>query len=303
VFVHKAGSEYDDVPEERYHFPNGPYLKQVQRTLGDWIVYFEPQGSGSRRIGRQAYFAIARVTRLEKDPRSDTKSYALIDDYMEFDRLVPLIGGDGHFEWRLAQPDGSTNAGLRQRAVRSISDAEFDAICRVGLSRSLQDINDAVDGAIANELDEEAAEFERPIVEQLVRRPLRDAAFRRRVLDSYEYTCAFTGLKIVNGAGRAEVDAAHIRPVGDNHRGADSIRNGIALSKTIHWMFDRGIVSVSDSFEILQSPGRMPERLKPLFNESGRIRVPERGTDRPSSQNLSYHRRMFEDEYGRFELL
>jgi putative restriction endonuclease len=132
---------------------------------------------------------------------------------------------------------------------------------------------------------------------------LRDAAFRRKVLDSYDHTCAFTGLKIVNGAGRAEVDAAHIRPVGDNHRGADSIRNGLALSKTIHWLFDRGIVSISDNHEILQSPGRLPERLRPLFNANGRINVPKRQAEQPSPPNLSYHRRMFEDEYGRFELL
>jgi putative restriction endonuclease len=41
-----------------------------------------------------------------------------------------------------------------------------------------------------------------------------------------------TGLRIFNGSGRAEVQAAHIRPVADN--GPDSVRNGLALSSTIH---------------------------------------------------------------------
>jgi len=303
VFVHKPSSNYDDVPEERYHFPNRAYLKQVQQTLGDWIVYYEPKGSGRNRQGRQAYFAMARVVGIEVDPGSEAKSYARIEDYVDFDPLVPLIGENGHLETELAQPDGSTNAGLRQRAVRSISDADFFTICRMGLSRSIQELSELASSGTARSLDDGAVEFERPIVEQVVRRPLRDAAFRRKVLNSYDHTCAFTGLRIVNGAGRAEVDAAHIRPVGDNHRGADSIRNGVALSKTIHWMFDRGIVSVSDNYEILQSPGRLPERLKSLFNENGRIRVPDRRADCPSSQNMSYHRRMFEEEYGRFELL
>ncbi|MGH6673150.1 MAG: HNH endonuclease [Xanthobacteraceae bacterium] len=43
-----------------------------------------------------------------------------------------------------------------------------------------------------------------------------------------------TGLQIINGGGRAEVQAAHIRPVAAG--GFDSVRNGLALSGTIHWI-------------------------------------------------------------------
>ena len=303
VFVHKIGSVYDDEPENRYHFPNRSYLRQVERSLGDWIVYFEPRGSGKQRDGRQAYLAVARVVGIEEDPQSTERSYARIEGFVEFDRPVPLIGERGHFESKLAQSDGSTNAGLRQRAVRAISDADFETICWFGLSGSFRDLENADRDELRRSLYEDAAEFNRPIVEQLLHKPLRDAAFQRRVRDAYDRTCAFTGLRIVNGRGRPEVDAAHIRPVGDNHRGSDSIRNGIAISKTVHWLFDRGIISVSDDYEILQSPGRLPERLRPLFNTSGYINVPERPDERPSPPNLSYHRRMFEEEYGRFELL
>ena len=42
VFQTKVSPAYDDVPEERYHFPTS-YLNQVQRTVGDWIVYYEPR--------------------------------------------------------------------------------------------------------------------------------------------------------------------------------------------------------------------------------------------------------------------
>jgi len=41
---------------------------------------------------------------------------------------------------------------------------------------------------------------------------------------------AITGLKLINGGGRAEVDAAHTRPVEAN--GPDVLSNGIALSGT-----------------------------------------------------------------------
>ena len=57
--------------------------------------------------------------------------------------------------------------------------------------------------------------------------------------------------------GRAEVQAAHIRPVADN--GPDSLRNGVALSSTFHWMFDRGLISVGDDYAV-QEGGCSGER-------------------------------------------
>jgi predicted restriction endonuclease len=60
------------------------------------------------------------------------------------------------------------------------------------------------------------------------------------VLRAYDERCAITGFKFINGGGRAEVDAAHIRPV--QHNGPDTINNGIALCGTAHWMFDRGLI-------------------------------------------------------------
>lgn len=304
VLLHKSGSIYDDVPWERYHFPNRSYLKAMRETVGDWIVYYEPMGSGSSRGGRQAYFAVAQVDRIETDPRDDSHSYAFMRplSYQELSVPVPMIGDQGHFEGALEKPDGTTNGGLRQRAVRRITDAEFTAILRAGLAVPLRAMQQEEAHRFAG-MAEEQAPFERPIIEQLLRRPLRDAAFREGVLRAYDSTCAFTGLRIINGGGRAEVDAAHIRPVGDNHGGSDSIRNGLALSKTMHWLFDRGIVAVSNNYEILQSPGRLPDQLRGLLNRDGMIRIPKVRSEQPHPDFLAYHRAMFEEEYGAFRPL
>ncbi len=35
VLTTKVHPAYDDIPEERYHFPK-TYLKQVKETVGDW---------------------------------------------------------------------------------------------------------------------------------------------------------------------------------------------------------------------------------------------------------------------------
>ncbi|CDZ51746.1 Hypothetical protein NGAL_HAMBI2427_43030 [Neorhizobium galegae bv. orientalis] len=50
-------------------------------------------------------------------------------------------------------------------------------------------------------------EQERDRVMQLSSRIVRDRLFRRLVLHAYDKRCAITGLKLINGGGRAEVDA------------------------------------------------------------------------------------------------
>lgn len=297
VLLHKASSPYDDRLDQYYHFPNRAYLKPMVEAVGDWVIFHEPL-SGN---GRQVYFAAARVVSVVPDARLPDHSYAHLDEYVQFPAPVGLWKNDGHlFESGLEKSDGSINGGTRQRAVRRIDDRDFAAIWLAAM--------EGADAALQEEselsgLAEEQMPYERPVVQQLVNRKLRDSAFRIAVLGAYDSACAFTDLKIINGRQRAEVDAAHIRPVGDNHRGNDSVRNGLALSKTVHWLFDRGIVAVSNDYEILESPGRMPDQLKPLLRSDGMIRLPDRTQDRPSPVHLAYHRAMFEEEYGRFQIL
>jgi putative restriction endonuclease len=137
-------------------------------------------------------------------------------------------------------------------------------------------------------LAEEASSFERPIVEMIVARPFRDAAFAASVKAAYANTCAMTGLQIVNGGGRPEVQAAHIRPVGEG--GSDSVRNGLALSGTVHWMFDRGLVSVDDDLTILIAASRLPGAVIKLLREDRKLAIPNRPEISPHPIHLRYHR-------------
>jgi putative restriction endonuclease len=119
-------------------------------------------------------------------------------------------------------------------------------------------------------------------------RPFRDAAFSSAVRSAYDDTCAVTGLKIINGGGRPEVQAAHIRPVVE--AGPDSIRNGLALCSTIHWMFDRGLLSLADDLTILVAEGRVPDTVNKLINPGRKLRDPLRPEFRPHPQFLRFHR-------------
>jgi putative restriction endonuclease len=288
VFTTKVDPTYDDLPEFRYHFPRA-YLRQVEAAVGDWIVYYEPRrtnGDLSSRGGRQAYFATARVTTIQADPTLTDHFYAFVADFLEFDRPVPFREGAHYYESALQRPDGQTSKGAFGRAVRPLTNAEYDLILQAGFADIITPADSAE--ALAYGLAEEPATFERPIVEQITHRPFRDAAFATAVKIAYGDTCAVTGLKIINGGGRSEVQAAHIRPVADS--GPDSVRNGVALCGTVHWMFDRGLVSFDDDYTVLIARDRVPDTVQRLIHPDGKLRVPPRPELHPHPQFLAYHR-------------
>lgn len=285
VFTHSPSSRYDDLPEERYHFPR-TYLNQVRATIGDWIVYYEPRrtsGPSSAR-GRQAYFALAFVQGVHPDPRQPDHYYASLSGYFELESPVPFREGARYYESGLRKPDGSTNKGAFGRAVRLIDVAEFEAIVSAGTAVTL--------GALLAEAQEEGGYRpdigERPVVEQVTRRALRDVAFRGLVRRTYRNTCAFTGLSLINGGGRPEVQAAHIRPVAE--MGPDSVRNGLALTATAHWMFDRGLVSVGDDYRLLLARSGVPPELRRMFRDDLAVWVPDDERRRPHPAYLAWHR-------------
>jgi len=72
--------------------------------------------------------------------------------------------------------------------------------------------------------------------------------------------------------------------------GPDSIRNGLALSATVHWMFDRGLVSVDDDFSILVAKDHLPDTALRLLNADHHLILPQRADSRPHRHYLGYHR-------------
>jgi putative restriction endonuclease len=305
VFITKVSPDYDDIPELRYHFPQ-TYLRQAQAALGDWIVYYEPRrtsGDLSSLGGRQAYFATARVTDISRDQIREGHYYAHVRSFLQFPRPVPFSEGGHYYESALRKQDGSTNKGAFGRAVRILPDGEYEQILAAGFAHMLEreerlrlfpeileepstSMHQLAEDARASEFD--LVVGSRPIVQQLIARPFRDRAFATAVKSAYGDTCAVTRLKMVNGGGRSEVQAAHIRPVASD--GPDSIRNGIALSGTIHWMFDRGLISMTDDYRLLVSKSRMPEAALKLLPPDGQVALPPRPEVWPHPSFLQFHR-------------
>ena len=286
IFMHRADSIYEDIPSVQYQFPK-QYLGRASEFVDDWIVYLEP-----RRVrDTRGYFAVEKVEKIIPDPRHNDMYLALIKprSYLDFGDPVPFRIGDQVTESGLLNEQGRIS-GRAQAAVRPLSPKDFSRIIELGLGKTGEDLP-RVDRP--NEIDEEPVPYvhstARDRVEQLTSRSVRDRNFRKTVLRAYGETCAISGLRLINGRGRAEVEAAHIRPV--EHDGPDIISNGIALSGTAHWMFDRGLVGLTNNLEILISrQANDAEAVRSMINSSGALLTPDRQSECPHPEFVTWHR-------------
>lgn len=280
VFLIRTDSIYDDRPEESYQFPS-QYLSRAAQFVGDWIVYMEPV-----KAGRRGYHAVAKVSQIVPDPSVNGMYLAIIEpgSYLPLEAEVPFRVG-GEIVERGVLNEQSRISGRAQAAVRPLSDADFNRIVGLGVPDELEQFPQA-SGVAENQ-----APFEmlRDRELMLTSRIVRDRIFRTRILEAYDCRCALTGFKFINGGGRAEAQAAHIKPVEAN--GPDIVTNGIALSGTVHWMFDRGLLSLSDDLTILLS-ARINDidSARKIINSSGRASPPANPAFRPHPRYLEWHR-------------
>lgn len=289
VFVHRLDSVYKDSPAEQYQFPS-QYLRRVENCVRDWIVYYEP----TKVIDTRGYFAVAKVQRVIPDPAAPGMYVALIEpgSYLDFANPVPFRDSTGLVERGVLNERGVIS-GRAQSAVRPLSPDDFQRIVRLGFEENTPLLPRVGASPAPSGFHEEQATFvfdqPRDRVDFTVSRIVRDRIFRRIVLRAYDQRCAVTGLRLINGGGRAEVAAAHIRSVEAD--GPDIVSNGIALSGTAHWMFDRGLIGLSDDLQILVSrQANDPDAVRALINPTGRAIAPLRSSDRPHPHFLQWHR-------------
>jgi len=120
----------------------------------------------------------------------------------------------------------------------------------------------------------------------------RETRFAFEVLPAYDFTCALTGYRMVAEDGTTILDAAHIHSF--SHGGPCTVHNGLALSKTAHWLFDRGFWSLSDDLHVLvkkhdfHETGTLGLLLKPKDGHPLE-KTPHPG-HRPNPEHLAWHR-------------
>ncbi len=284
VLTQKDDSRYADQDGVAYHFPRR-YLDRISNAVGDYALFYQPR----RGVRGQCYWAIAKIDEIRPDPVEPNHFYALLSDHAEFPQPIkPWKTPTATWESSIQLDERTLSRGRMGWSVRPIPDDEFYEILASGMSPALLSEN-PLSGRPRGLSDQEQAPLkdDRHIRDAMVSRLVRDAAFSRIVADAYQQTCAFTGIRVLNHKGHAEMEAAHIRPITD--KGPDIASNGLALCQTAHWLFDQGLISISNDLCIIRSsqlPSDLDRRLKLT---DAQIRVPRESHLRPHRAFLEYH--------------
>jgi putative restriction endonuclease len=187
-----------------------------------------------------------------------------------------------------AMQTGEGRESLREALLRSCFSPVAQALLREQSSINLE----AFDyGKLLEEKSHLPLEKDNPEGENY-RRAARDQGFRRIVVSTYDHRCALCGVRIITPEQYTAVDAAHIVPWCKSRN--DDVRNGMALCKLCHWAFDRGMIGVSGSYNVITSRhigvnSNVPGFLTLL---SGRTILPPENRDHwPAQSYLDEHRR------------
>ena len=175
------------------------------------------------------------------------------------------------------------DAAFLRRARNVLISHYFPPFEQVAL-RTLTGVEAKEAEADLKEVKDEAREYARSTA--------RDARFRIQVVSSYLFTCALTGYSLTTAANSSIVDAAHIHERRDSQN--DDPRNGLALSKNAHWMFDEGLWSLTDDLKIIVAEKAFTDWSPDGFslrNYHGRPLFFQRGcTLRPDRKYTTWHR-------------
>lgn len=175
------------------------------------------------------------------------------------------------------------DAAFRHRARAVLVSSYFPPLEQIAL-RELTGLDEKEAQAVTDEVNDIAREYARDTA--------RDARFRIQVVSSYLFTCALTGYSLTTVSSSSIVDAAHIHERRDSKN--DDPRNGLALSKNAHWMFDEGLWSMTSDLKIVVAEKAFKDWSPDGFtlcNFHGRALFFQRGcTLRPDNKYIAWHR-------------
>jgi len=178
------------------------------------------------------------------------------------------------------------DAEFRQRASAVLIETYFRPEEQIALREMM--------GLPADVVIPESEDEDEQTPEQEARTEGRTARFRLDVVPAYNYTCALTGYRIITVDRGTIVDAAHIAPFRSSKN--NDVRNGLALCKNAHWLFDAGLWSLDDDYRVIVADSAFDEDSPdqtPLKQMVGRkISLPRDEKYWPLPVNLAAHRKL-----------
>ena len=125
---------------------------------------------------------------------------------------------------------------------------------------------------------------------------VRNDNFRAAVIGSYENRCGISGIGLVHEPEQKvpqyEVQAAHIIPVSAG--GRDTVDNGLALNRSIHWAFDLGMLWIAkedDDLRVRVSNEVQSDRRNEWLRsfDGQRLRIPDDHRLQPNIDAINWH--------------
>jgi putative restriction endonuclease len=118
---------------------------------------------------------------------------------------------------------------------------------------------------------------------------VRSTAFRRTVLEAYDYRCAASGWRIILPDGQVMAEAAHLIPFAVS--ADDDPRNGIALAPSYHWALDRNLIAPGPDLRWHVSKvldPRLRDNAALLDLDGTELLLPQNARYRPREDALQY---------------
>jgi putative restriction endonuclease len=127
-------------------------------------------------------------------------------------------------------------------------------------------------------------------VESRQLRIARSSIFPLLVRQEYSFCCCVSDVEMQTPTHIHEVQAAHVVPV--TAGGIDDIRNGLSLSRSLHWAFDRGLFGIKADRTVYIPPQvRRIDRNSFLRQFAGKtIAMPRTAKFRVHEEALRWHR-------------
>ena len=202
--------------------------------------------------------------------------------------------------WQLTRDVPDDNVGpLRESPIEGSFTSEIEASLRRSPSEIVEaarliveqqfPLTVAPDVLVAAGLDPDFVFGTPAPMQSHAERRRRDPAWRNRILEAWDRSCAFCGFDGSLAGSPVGIEAAHVRWF--NFGGPDSLDNGLALCSLHHKLLDRGVlgfedpetIRVSTTFAAVSPTGRA------VYELHGKKMGPRPGTALPSPEYVKWH--------------
>jgi putative restriction endonuclease len=257
-------------------------------AIGSPVLLFAP-----RDKGRTAYFGTANLRNVELDVTN--RAFLLLElvAVQLFSAPIPPTFEGHPYELEADGPNGELRWWHYSAPVRPIGDAAFDTVLAVASMPVIPSQNEKTGTAYAGfgNSGDSTASLALPSTPEyrMSARIVRSARVRAEILLHHGAVCALTDSNLVSPDGVAEVQVCHIWPLAAG--GPDVVRNALPMTRTVHWGFDDGLLTLTRDFTIQVSSVADDNFRAHLNKEKIRANLP---TDRkfwPDPECIDHHRR------------